>query len=253
MSLCKNTHATSIQVKTSIRLKRAVSYLSSLGLVGNYSLRERSRRGIKKKIPFRRTAPDLRPMSKVSGGLRAPPCFRKPCGSFGTQIKGAAAIAGRAGGDSFPGPLTPSTRNPKYGMPGFQPAPPPAAHSPPQHRCDHSAHGARTVPKRPTDQPTSPHAATSPPGPGARLTSTARFKDTAAGSPGSRVFPPHRHRRPQEESKGEDFPTARQSNQRWPEGGWAREDGGGCGGERMPECKAAGRAPGGGSGPGSPF
>lgn len=147
--MCKNTHATSIQVKTSIRLKRAVSYLSSLGLVGNYSLRERSRRGIKKKIPFRRTAPDLRSMSKVSGGLRAPPCFRKPCGSFGPQIKGAAAIAGRAWGDSFPGPLTPSTRNPKYGMPGLQPAPPPAAHSPPQHLCDHSAHGARTVPNRP--------------------------------------------------------------------------------------------------------
>ena len=154
MSLCKNTHTTSIQVKTSIRLKRAVSYLSSLGLAGNYSLRERSRRGIKKKkkIPFRHTAPDLRPMSKVSGGLRAPPCFRKPCGSLGPQIKGAAAIeinSWESWGDSLPGPPRPSTGNPKYGMPGLQPAPPPAAHSPPQHLCDHSAHGARTVPNRP--------------------------------------------------------------------------------------------------------
>ena len=118
MSLCKNTHTTSIQVKTSIRLKRAVSYLSSLGLARNYSLRERSRRGIKKKkIPFRRTAPDLRPMSKVSGGLRAPPCFRKPCGSLGPQIKGAAAraIAGRAGVTVFPDPRRPPPGTPNTG------------------------------------------------------------------------------------------------------------------------------------------
>ena len=107
MSLFKNTHAISMQVKTSIRLKRAVSYLSSLGLAGNYSVRERSHKGMikkKKKNSIQSTAPDLRPMSKVSGGLRAPPCFRKPCGSLGPQIKGAAAIAGRAGVPVFPDP-----------------------------------------------------------------------------------------------------------------------------------------------------
>lgn len=49
MSLFKNTHAISMQVKTSIRLKRAVSYLSSLGLAGNYSIRERSHKGMIKK------------------------------------------------------------------------------------------------------------------------------------------------------------------------------------------------------------
>ena len=49
MSLFKNTHAISMQVKTSIRLKRAVSYLSSLGLAGNYSVRERSHKGMIKK------------------------------------------------------------------------------------------------------------------------------------------------------------------------------------------------------------
>ena len=194
-------------------------------------------------------------MSKVSGGLRAPPCFRKQCGSLGPQIKGAAAIeiAGRAGVTVFPDPRGPPPGTPNMGclassqhprlprthLPSISVITPPTALGPYQ--------------TGPADRPTSPHKATSPHGPGAHLTSTARFKDTAAGSPVSRVFPQHIHRRPQEESKGEDFPTARQSNQCWPEGGWAREDGGGCGGERMPECKAAGRAPGGGGGPGSPF
>lgn len=150
MSLCKNTHATSIQVKTSIRLKRAVSYLSSLGLAGNYSLRERSRRGIKKKknsIQTYRSRPEAYEQS-----FRWPPrpsLFQEAMRVARSSDEGSSRNSWESWGDSFPGPPTPSTGNPKYRMPGLQPAPPPAAHSPPQHLCDHSAHGARTVPNRP--------------------------------------------------------------------------------------------------------
>lgn len=120
--------------KTSLLLKLP-------GLAGNYSLRERSRRGIKNSIQTCRSGPEAYEQS-----FRWPPNpspFREAGRVTLSSDLGAAATAGRAGVRAPPG-------HPKYGMPGLQPAPPPDARSPPYHLCNHSAaYGAQNLPNRP--------------------------------------------------------------------------------------------------------
>lgn len=71
-------------------------------------------------------------MSKVSGGLCSPPRTGKPGGSPRPQSKEQLQQLGEPS-DNFRRASHSPNGNPKYGMPGFQPAHPPAAHSPPQH------------------------------------------------------------------------------------------------------------------------
>lgn len=105
-------------------------------------------------------------MSKVSGGLCSPPRTGKPGGSPRPQSKEQLQQLGELS-DSFRRASHSPNGNPKYRMPGFQPAPPPAAHSPPQHI-------SVITPSPPTargpfqtgliDRPAYPHPARSQPG-----------------------------------------------------------------------------------------
>lgn len=182
---CQGLHPTP---KTSVLFKLP-------GLAGNYSLRAPSRRGIKNSIQTCRSGPEAYEQS-----FRWPPHpspFREAGRVTLSPDEGTAATARRTGvrASPEPPPPAPSAGNPKYGMPGLQPAPPLAARSAPHHLCNHSsAHGAQNLPNRPsgsTHRP--PRSGASPRGPGAPLTSTAQLKDTAAVSPVSGVSPQHTH------------------------------------------------------------
>lgn len=127
--------------KTSVLLKLP-------GLAGNYSLREPSHRGIKNSIQTCRSGPEAYEQS-----FRWPPHpspFREAGRVTLSPDEGTAARARRTGVRASPGPPGPSKGSPKYGMPGLQPAPPPAARSAAHHLCNHSsAHGAQNLPNRP--------------------------------------------------------------------------------------------------------